>query len=181
MSRSPASLLTLHRLPAGYRVLYSGILTFALLSVVVGLIQQQIRAGLSPTGAAEWILGNADRESAIRLLFARAPQEVLDEMWRRSLGVILPTVVLSALLFRSSAPGFLRGILTASLAASGLLEVLGPGVVWITGSKLTGWVWFLGQIGFGLTVALTSTVCLRDMWARRAAGPRFRESVTEAG
>lgn len=162
-------------------MLYSGILSFALLSVLVGLIQQLIRAGLSPAGAAEWILGNADREAATRLLFARAPGEVLDEMWRRGLGVILPGIVLAAILFRSSTAALLRGILMMGMVVAALLEVLGPGIVWITGWKPAGWAWFLGQVGFGIATASTWAICLREMWARRGEGPRFRRSVSGAG
>lgn len=170
----PASLLTLHRLPRGYRVLYTGLLLFVLLALGAGLLQQALRAGLSPLGAAEWILGNADREDAARLLFSREPHEVLDEMWRRSLAAILPGIVLAALVFRTSAPGRVRGPLIAGIGLFALLEVLGPGLVWLAGTKALGWVWFVGQLGLAAAALVGVGLCLRDIWLRSGGGPRFR-------
>lgn len=170
------SLLTLSRLPVGYRILYTAVLLCFALGHAAGLLEQQLRAGLTPRGAAEWILGNEDDENAAPLLFARDGAEVLDEVWRRSLADVIPTIVVLALLFRSErAPGLRRG---AALGITGLalLDLAGPALVFALGPPL-GWVWWGAQCLLAAAVAGAAGLCVAEMWLRRARGSRFRTRV----
>lgn len=170
---TPASLLTLHRLPRGYRLLYSGVLLFILAGLAAGLLQQQLRAGLSPAGFADWFLGNAGDPEASRLLFARGPAEVLDAVWRRSMADVLPLVVLLALWFRSSRARWLRMGLAVLLATGTLLDLAAPALM-LWGGRDFGAVAFGAGLARAGAAAAIAVLCLWEMWARRRAGPRFR-------
>lgn len=173
---APASLLTLHRLPRGYRVLYSGVLLFILAGLAAGLLQQQLRAGLSPAGLADWFLGNAADPEATRLLFAREPAEVLDAAWRRTMADVLPLVVVLALWFRSSRDRWLRGGLGGLLVLATLVDVAAPGLL-LWGGRGFGAAAYAARLARTGAAAAIAVLCLWEMWARRRAGPRFRSGV----
>jgi hypothetical protein len=174
--RAGSSLLTLRRLPAAYRVLYTAVFCFFTLGHAVGLLQQQIRVGLTPRGAAEWVLGNEDDPDATRLLFPRDGAAVLDDAWRRGLADVIPTIVVLALLFRSAWPGGARATLGTALCAAALLDMTGPALVLALGSAL-GWVWWGAQLVLAGGVAMAAALCIAEMWRFRAAGSRFHARV----
>lgn len=170
------SLLTLHRLPPGYRVLYSGVLLFFVLGHGTGLLQQALQAGLTPAATADWWLGNAGDPDAARLLFAKEPHRVLDAVWRRTLSDVIPTVVMLALLFRSSLSKTAFRALGALLVGAALVDVAAPALVrW--GGRVWGAPALAARVGLAAAAALAAGVCLADMWLRRRAGPRFRREM----
>lgn len=167
------SLLTLHRLPAGYRVLYAGILAFFLAGYGAGLVQQHLRSGLSPAGIVDWYRGNEDDPDAERLLFPKEGHEVLDAAWKRSLADVLPAIVMIALLARASAPRGVRWPLAGAIVALAIADTAAPAAVrW--GGAAWGAPAFLAQTGLALAAAAAAAVCLRDIGPGRRAGPRFR-------
>jgi len=167
------SLLTLHRVPPGYRVLYTGVLLFFVAGYGAGLAQQALRSGLSPAGIAHWYLGNADAPRAGRLLFAMPPARLLDEVWRRSLADAVPVLVLLALLFRAGIPARARWGLGAWLTGTALVDMAAPALVGGLGAAAAVPA-FAAQVGLAAGAALSSAVCLRDLWLRQRAGPRVR-------
>lgn len=171
-----SSLLTLRRLPTGYRVLYTGVLMFFVLGHAAGLLQQQLRSGLSPRGAAEWILGNEADPEPTAFLFARSRAEVLDEVWRRSLADGLPTLVVLALLFRCAAPSAVRGTLASLLLLAALADETGPGLVAIFGASV-GVAWWAAQIVLASTIAVAAILCGVEMWMLSDSGRRFGTGV----
>lgn len=167
------SLLTLHRLPLGYRVLYSGVLGFIVLGYGVGVVQQVLRSGIGPVGMAHWFLGNADVAEPARLLFPMGPARLLDEVWRRTLADVLPTVVLLALLRRSDLSPGAGGLLSGALVLTALTDLAAPALVAGGGAGL-GWAASAARLGLAVGALVAAGVCLRDMWLRRRSGPRFR-------
>lgn len=167
------SLLTLHRLPSGYRVLYTGILVFFLAGYGAGLVQQHLRAGLSPAGVAAWYLGNEDDPDADRFLFPKEGHEILDAVWRRSLADVLPAIVLIALLARASAPRGVRWPLAGMIVTLAIADTLAPAALATGGS---GWAIpaFVARVGLAAGALVVAGVCLRDVLLRRAEGARFR-------
>ena len=166
------SLLTLHRLPDGYRLLYSGVLLLFVVGYGTGLAQQALQAGLTPGGTADWWLGNAGDPDATRLLFEKDPHLVLDAVWRRTLSNVIPVVVILALLFRSSLSRAAFRTLAAVLVTTALLEVASPALVrW--GGRAWGAPALAAQVGLAGSALLAAAVCWTDMWFRPKAGPRF--------
>lgn len=176
------SLLTLHRLSRGYRVLFSGVLLFIVAGFGAGLARQHLRSGVTPEAIADWHLGNRGERDVDQLLFRAGPAEVLDRVWRRSLGIVIPLIVLLALWFRASVSARARAGATALLTGLALVDVASPALVRYvaTGSPVTAWAAWLGQVGLPVAALGVASVCLWQMWARREAGPRFRDRV-EAG
>lgn len=169
------SALTLRDLAPGYRVLYTGILIFFVAGYAAGLVQQHLRAGLSPAGVAAWYLGNADDPEADRLLFAKEGDEVLDSMWRRSLADVLPAIVLVALLTRATVPSGLRGALAAGIAGLAIADIMAPAAVALGGRAWAGAA-FAAQVGLAATTLATAVVCLRDLLRRGLENPGLRGS-----
>ncbi|HKK27630.1 MAG TPA: hypothetical protein VKB18_06080 [Gemmatimonadota bacterium] len=167
------SLLTLHRLPLGYRVLYSGVLAFIVLGYGVGIVQQVLRSGIGPAGMAHWFLGNADVAEPAHLLFPMAPARLLDEVWRLSLADVLPTVVLLALLGRSDLSPAAGGLLSGTLVLAALADLAAPALVAGGGAGL-GWAAAAARLGLAASALVGAGVCMRDMWLRPRSGPRFR-------
>lgn len=174
--RPSASLLTLRRLPPGYRLLYTGVLVFFVLGHAAGLIQQHLRGGLTPRGASEWVLGNEDDPDATRFLFPRSREEVLDDVWRRSLADVIPTLVVLALLFRSGAAAPFRGGLSVLLVSTALADTTGPALVAALGPGL-GAVWWAAQVLLAGAVLAAASTCILEMWGPRHGGPRFHGEV----
>lgn len=166
------SLLTLHRLPPGYRLLYSGVLLFFVLGFGAGLAQHAVQAGLTPEATADWWLGNAGDPDATRLLFAKDAHLVLDAVWRRSLADVVPLVVILALLFRSSLSRTGFRVLASVLVATALVDLASPALV-----RWGGRAWaapaLAAQIGLAGAACTAAVVCWTDMWLRDEAGPRF--------
>lgn len=172
------SLLTLHRLPTGYRVLYAGILAFFLAGYGAGLVQQHLRAGLSPAGVAAWYLGNEDDPDAERLLFEKEGHEVLDAVWKRSLADVIPAIVLIALLARASAPRGVRWGLAGAIVGLAIADTVAPAAVLWSGPAM-GAPALLAQVGLAAAALAAAVVCWRDIGPGRGAGPRVRRPGEE--
>jgi uncharacterized membrane protein (DUF485 family) len=174
-----ASLLTFHHVPAGYRILYTGVSLLLALGYGVGLLEQHWRGGLSPRSIAEWYRGNEVDPAPDELLFPREASEILDETWNRAMADAVPAVILLALLFRAGSASAARRGLEAAIVAFAFADMTGPALVRWGGAWLA-WPVAVARWGlFGSAVAVTALV-LREVWLRRAAGPRF-ESAAEAG
>lgn len=170
--RPVRSLLTLHRLPGGYRLLYSAVLLFFVVGYATGLLQQALQAGLTPGAAADWWLGNAGDPDATRLFFAKDPHLVLDAVWRRTLSNVIPVVVILALLVRSSLPEAAFRALAALLVSTALFDLASPALVrW--GGRWWGTPALAAQVGLAASATVAAVVCWTDMWVREKAGPRF--------
>lgn len=166
------SLLTLHGLSVGYRILYSGVLLFFVLGYGAGLAQQALQAGLTPGAAADWWLGNAGDPDATRLLFEKQPHLVLDAVWRRTLSNVIPVVVMLAILFRSSLSDAAFRVLAAALVGTALLDVASPALVrW--GGRAWGTPALAAQVGLALSAGVAAAVCWWDMWREPGDRPRF--------
>lgn len=168
-----ASLLTLHRLPDGYRVLYTGILAFFAVGYAAGLLQQELRSGLSPAGIGDWYLGNEDDPAATAFLFPKERHEILDAVWRRGLANLLPAVVLLALLARASAGRWARWGLAVAIGGCAMIDLASPVLV-----RYGGRAWaapaLIAQTGLAVATLAAALLCWREMWLEREAGPRFR-------
>ncbi|MFB6239974.1 MAG: hypothetical protein ABEJ46_00105, partial [Gemmatimonadota bacterium] len=174
------SLLTLHQLSVGYRILYSGVLLFFVLGYGTGLAQQALQAGLTPDAAADWWLGNAGDPDATRLLFEKEPHLVLDAVWRRTLSNVIPVVVILALLFRSSLPDLAFRVLAIFLVATALLDLASPALIrW--GGRAWGVPALAAQVGLALSAAGGAVICWRDMWIEPGERPRFWREGMEVG
>jgi hypothetical protein len=167
------STLTLRGLAPGYRVLYTGILIFFMAGYAAGLVQQHLRASLSPAGVAAWYLGNADDPDADQLLFAKEGDEILDAVWRRSLAALLPGIVLVALLARATAPRGLRWTLAGGIVVLAIADVAAPAAV-ARGGRAWAVPAFAAQVGLAVAALAATVVCLRETLARRAEDPRVR-------
>lgn len=171
------SLLTLHGLSVGYRILYSGVLLLFVLGYGTGLAQQALQAGLTPGAAADWWLGNPGDPDATRLFFEKQPHLVLDAVWRRTLSNVIPVVVVLAILFRSSLSDATFRVLAAVLVGTALLDVASPALIrW--GGRAWGAPALAAQVGLALSATGAAVVCWRDMWLEPGERPRFwREGV----
>lgn len=167
-----SSLLTLRRLPAGYRTLYTAVLCCFALGHAAGLIEQTLRSGLTPRGAAEWILGNEEDGDATRLLFRRDAGAILDEVARRSLADVVPTIVVLALVFRAGWPESVRVGAGTVLCSAALLDMLGPALLLTFGPAL-GWVAWGAQLVLAVGVSTAAALVTLEMWVFRARGSRF--------
>lgn len=168
MSRPP---LTLHRLPAGHRILYTGVLGFLVLGFAAGLVQQHLRAGLTPGGVAAWWLGNADDPAAAALLFPKDAGEILDATWRREMVDVLPAIVLAALLARAALGDRTRRGLSAGVLGLAAADLAAPAAVRWGGAAFAGPA-LAAQLGLAALAAVGAGLCLRDLWLR--PGPRLR-------
>ncbi len=173
-----ASLLTLHRLPESYRILYTGILVFILLTQGAGLAQQVARGGLTPAAVGEWWLGNEDDPAATRLLFAKPGAEVLDGVWRRGIADLIPGIVLMALVIRSASRA--RGALAAGAAVFAVADTLAPAAVRYGGRALAAPA-LVAQLGLAAVALTIAGLAIHEMWLRRKAGPRFHMPPRPAG
>lgn len=165
-------MLTLHRLSLGYRVLYTGVLLFMTAGTAIHGVHQHVRTGIGPAAVAAWYRGNESDPDAGVMLFPRSFEETFGDAWLSITSYALAFIVLGAVLARSDAGprakgGLLAGYgLGAALASAAplLVRYASPAFAVIDTSALAGMPL--------LAIAITA-VCIRDMWLRRTAGPRF--------
>lgn len=165
-------MLTLHRLPRSQRILYTGVLAFMTAGTFAHALHQHLRAGLTPAGIAAWYRGNEDDPAATLLLFPKTLAETAGDVETALVTYVLALLVLGSIVARSDAPARVRAALIGGYAAATLAAAASPLLVRYAGG---GWAWLhLGATAAlaALAVAITS-IAVRDMWARRAAGPRF--------
>ncbi|MEN8376711.1 MAG: hypothetical protein ABFS34_14890 [Gemmatimonadota bacterium] len=165
-------MLTLHRLSAGYRVLYTGVLLFMTAGTAAHTAHQAARTGLSPRAIAEWYRGNEGDAAATVLLFPRGFEEVLGDAWLALTTYALALLIFGAVMARSGVARRLgTGLLLAYVAGAVVLSA-SPFLVAFAGA---GWAAptsgaLLAQPALA---AGLSTLAMWEMWARRERGPRF--------
>jgi hypothetical protein len=170
--------LTLHRLPRAYRVLYTGIsvlLAAALLSHWCRLV---LRQGWTPVAVVAWYRG---AEQA--MLFRKASIEVAQDAWMNLFHHTLAFLVLGGLLVRTDAARRAKAILGSVFGAGTLVTAAGPALVWwgVPGSATLYVAALAALSGVGLVVCFLVT---RDALTRRAAGHRGlsgSDVLTDAG
>lgn len=174
------SLLTLYHVPAGHRILYTGIALLLVLGYGAGLVERRLEGGLSPGAMAAWYRGNEDDPDASALLFPKEPSEVLDDTWNRAMADAVPAVVLLALLFRASSGRRVRRGLEAGIVAFAFVDMAGPGLVrW--GAAWLAWPVTAARVGLFLAAVAVAALVLGDLWFRRARGPRFHDRAETGG
>lgn len=171
-----ASLLTLHHVPAGYRILYTGLALLLVLGFGTGLVEQHLKSGLAPRAMAEWFRGNESDPAATELLFAKPPSEILDETWDRAMADALSAVVLLALLFRAGSATATRRGLEAGIVGFAFFDMAGPVLIRWGGAWLA-WPAAAARWGLFLGSLAVAGLVLSDIWLRRAEGPRFHDGA----
>ena len=159
-------MLTLHRLPRAYRVLYVGIALLLAAALLSHWWRLALRHGVTPGAVAAWYRG----DEAV-MLFPKAGIEVADDAWMNLFHHTLAFLVLGGLLVRSSARPAVRAALAAAFGAATLASAAGPALVWwgVPGAAAL----------YVATLATLSTIgvavlglVVRDAVFRRAAGHR---------
>lgn len=162
-------MLTLHRLPRAYRVLYVGIAALLAAALLSHWWRLALRHGVTPGAVEEWYRG---AEAA--MLFPRAGIEVADDAWMNLFHHTLAFLVLGGLLVRTSAPPAAKGALAALFGAGTLLSAAGPPLVWwgLPGAAILYVATLAALSGLGL---VTLTLVVRDaLGHRRGGGGRHR-------
>ncbi|HEX7050486.1 MAG TPA: hypothetical protein VF188_09820 [Longimicrobiales bacterium] len=164
-------MLTLHRLNLGYRFLYTGVLLFMTAGTVVHGVHQHARAGILPDHVAAWYRGNADDPAATVLLFPRPLEEVVADVWLTLTTYTFALLIFGAILYRSDAAPTTRAALITAYALGGLAAAAAPPLIRYVSPRFA----LLDSAAFLVLPALAlvmTALALRDMWLRRAAGPR---------
>ncbi|MGI9190031.1 MAG: hypothetical protein ACR2F9_07785 [Longimicrobiaceae bacterium] len=165
-------MLTLHRLSRSYRILYSATLLFFTAGTAAHTLHQQLRVGILPAEIAVWYRGNeSDLEAAV-LLFPKSFEEVWEDVWLAVTSYTLAFLVFGGILTRSDAPAWLRMGLLLGFGVAAVAAGAAPLLVRYAGS---GWAWLETATLLALPplAAAMTALALREMWVRRAAGPRF--------
>jgi len=159
-------MLTLHRLPRAYRVLYIGIALLLVAALLSHWWRLALRHGVSPATMRAWYLGD---EAA--MLFPRAGIEVAEDAWANVFHHTLAFLVLGGLLVRTNAAPRTRALVAVLFGAATVVSGLGPLLVWwgVPGAA-TLYVGTLGLLS-GLGVAVLGMVA-RDSLAHDARGHR---------
>lgn len=166
-------MLTLHRLPRGYRVLYTATLLFFTAGTAAHTLHQAVRTGVGPAAVAAWYRGNeADADAAV-LLFPKPFEEVWGDVWTALFTYTLAFLVFGGILMRSDADARLRAGLLLGFVAGAFAAAAAPLLVRYAGA---GWAWLdtAALVALPLFAATMTAIPVREMWLRRTAGPRFR-------
>ncbi len=165
-------MLTLHRLDAGYRLLYTGVLLFMTAGTVAHTAHQAARAGIRPAAVVAWYRGNENDRAAEALLFPRSAEEVLDDAWLAVTTYTLALLIFGGILYRSDAAPAVRATLIGGYTAAALVAGAAPPLVrWVSpgfAAVETAVLVLLPALALTMT-----TVALRDLWWRAEEGPRF--------
>lgn len=159
-------MLTLHRLPRAYRVLYVGIAALLGAALLSHWARLALRHGVSPGAVAAWYLGD---ETA--MLFGKTGGEVAEDAWMNLFHHTLAFLVLGGLLVRTDAAPRTKALIGTLFAAGVLTTAAGPPLVWwgVPGAAAL----YVGALallsGLGLVAAGLVT---RDAVVRRAPGHR---------
>ena len=159
-------MLTLHRLPRAYRVLYVGIALLLVAAMLSHWWRLALRHGVTPAAVQAWYRGD---EAA--MLFPRASIEVADDAWSNLFHHTLAFLVLGSLLVRTDAAPRVRASVAALFGAGTIVSALGPPLVWW--GVLAGAVLYVGALAL-LSVLGCAVLALvvRDALARDARGHR---------
>jgi hypothetical protein len=164
-------MLTLHRLSFSYRLLYTAVLVFMTAGTAVHSLHQEMRAGLAPGDVAAWYRGNDDEPDATVLLFPKGAEEVLEDVWMALTTYALALLIFGGVLMRSDAAPRVRAGLIGGYALGGLAAAAAPPLVrYVAGGF--AWIGSAALVALPLFAVAMTAVAVRDMWMRRAAGPR---------
>jgi hypothetical protein len=158
--------LTLHRLPRAYRILYVGIALLLVAALLSHWVRLALRHGWSPAEVAAWYRG-----SEADMLFPKPPLEVAEDAWANLFHHTLAFLVLGGLLVRADACPGAKACLGAAFGAATIASAAGPPLVWwgVPGAA----VFYLGALLVLSGVALgVAAFVVRDAVARRAGGHR---------
>ncbi|HXF95609.1 MAG TPA: FMN-binding protein [Gemmatimonadales bacterium] len=159
-------MLTLHRLPRAYRVLYLGIALLLGAALLSHWARLSLRHGVTPAAVEAWYRGD---ETA--MLFRKTGVEVAEDAWMNLFHHTLAFLVLGGLLVRTAATPRTKAALGALFGAGTLVSAAGPPLVWwaVPGAATV----YLGALAALSAIALAvSWLVLRDALLRRAAGHR---------
>ncbi|HET7321440.1 MAG TPA: hypothetical protein VFI96_03025 [Longimicrobiaceae bacterium] len=168
-------MLTLHRLSFSYRLLYTAVLVFMTAGTAVHTLHQEVRAGLAPAEVAAWYRGNADDPEAVEFLFPKSFEEVWGDVWLALTTYTLALLVFGGVLMRSDAAPRVRATLVGGYAACALAAAAAPLLVRYAAAEFA-WMETVALLALPLLAIAMTAVAVRDMWLRRAAGPRVDTS-----
>ena len=165
-------MLTLHRLSAGYRVLYSGVLLFMAAGTAAHTAHQAARTGIDPTSIAQWYRGNEADLAATVLLFPKSFEEVLGDAWLAITTYALAFPILGAVMARSGAA---RRVGTGLLVGYGVVAAVLAATPFLVAYGAAGWAVpaSAALVAQPLLAAAMAALAIWEMWARRGRGPRF--------
>lgn len=171
-------MLTLHRLPLGYRILYSGVLLFMTLGTAAHTLHQAVRVGISPHAVADWYRGNEhDGAAATALLFPRSFEEVLGDTWLALTTYTLALLIFGAILARADiSPRWKAGLLLAYTLGALATAATPPLVRY----RAAGFAWLdtVALAALPLLAAAMTLLCMWEMWAPLSEGPRVDPART---
>lgn len=159
-------MLTLHRLPRSYRVLYVGIAVLLAAALASHWLRLALRHGPTPSAIVAWYTGD---ESA--MLFRKSGHEVADDAWLNLFHHTLAFLVLGGLIVRTSAAPAWKAGVAAMFGAGTLVSAAAPALVWwgVPGAA-TLYVAALATLTAGGLVVLG--LVTRDAVSRRGEGHR---------
>lgn len=164
-------MLTLHRLSFGYRFLYSAVLLFMTAGTLVHTVHQEVRTGISPAAVDAWYLGNESDPGAATLLFPKSFEEVIGDSWTALTTYTLAFLIFGSILMRSDASPRVRAALLAGYALGAMAAAAAPPLVRY-GSPAFALLDTGALLLLPLLASTMTLLALRDMWLRRADGPR---------
>jgi Na+-translocating ferredoxin:NAD+ oxidoreductase RnfG subunit len=158
--------LTLHRLPRSYRVLYVGVAALLAAAVLSHWLRLGLRHGMTPDAVAAWYRGNE-----ASMLFPKSAVEVADDAWMNLFHHTLAFLVLGGLVVRTTVAAPLKAGLAVLFGSATLVSAAGPALVWrdVPGTAAL-YVAALAALSSAALVVL-GLVC-RDAVLRRGSGPR---------
>ena len=159
-------MLTLHRLPRVYRVLYVGIAVLLTAAVASHWVRLELRHGWRPSDIIAWYLGD---EQA--MLFRKAGAEVLEDAWMNLFHHTLAFLVLGGLLVRSDAGPRTKAVLGAVFGAGTIVTAAAPLLIW-RGWPAAAHAYVLALAAISVVALVTLALVSRDAVTRRSAGHR---------
>jgi hypothetical protein len=164
--------LTLHRLSAGYRVLYSAILLFMAGGTAAHTAHQGARTGIAPAAIAQWYRGNEDDPAATVFLFPKTFEELLGDAWLSITTYALALLIFGAVMARSGAARSTGMALLLGYAAGAVLLSAAPFLVAFVSASWAA-VASGALIAQPILAAGMAGLAIWEMWVRRRRGPRF--------
>ncbi|HEX9703734.1 MAG TPA: FMN-binding protein [Gemmatimonadales bacterium] len=159
-------MLTLHRLPRPYRVLYVGIALLLTVALLSHWWRLALRHGVTPRALVAWYVGDPEV-----MLFRKTGVEVAEDAWMNLFHHTLAFLVLGGLLVRTDAAPRTKAISGALFGGGTVISAAGPALVWwgVPGaaSLYAGGLALLSGLG-----VLVLGLVARDAVARRAKGHR---------
>ena len=161
-------MLTLHRLPRAYRVLYVGIAVLLAAALLSHWWRLALRSGATPRALSAWYAGDPEA-----MQFRKTGVEVAEDTWMNVFHHTLALLVLGGLLVRTDAAPRTKAAAGALFAIGALATAAAPSLVWwgVPGAA-TLYIASLALLsGIGLLIL---ALVVRDAVGRRAGGHRGR-------